>query len=159
MKTIIISQGNIVFVDDEDYNKLSVFKLSIWKQRNQAYACRELSRHISKKKTMVFMHHDIMGKPPRGLVTDHIDGNGLNNQKCNLRFVTIRQNVQNKHIIMASRFPGVTWSRSHNKWRSRIWISPHRIHLGYFNNELDAFNAYKKAVNNLGEEVIYNGTM
>ena len=106
------------------------------------------------------MHHAIMGKPPKGLMRDHIDGNTLNNQRYNLRFVTSRQNNQNrKNINKSSKYPGISWHKRDKIWQSRILINCKRKHLGYFNTEAEAFNAYKQAVEAIGETVLMNETM
>jgi len=144
MKGITLSKGMTALVDDEDYKSLSMHK---W--HAQKNGCYYAMRFIKKDKTLIQMHHAIIGKPPKGKVTDHIDGNGLNNQKANLRHVTPRENQQNRHHPKTSMFPGVNWSKANKKWRSQIRIMGKRKHLGMFDNEIDASNAYKNAVNNL----------
>jgi transcription initiation factor TFIID subunit TAF12 len=89
------------------------------------------------------------------MVVDHINGNGLDNRKENLRFVTRRQNMQNRHIITnSSKYPGVSWHDSNQKWQARIRIGDKEKYLGVFATEKAAFTAYKEAVNLIGEQVI-----
>lgn len=92
---------------------------------------------------------------PRKYQIDHIDGNGLNNTRDNLRIVSCRQNNQNRHISKSSKYPGVSFNKFRGKWHAYIRVGKKRKHLGYFNTEEEAFNVYKHAVKDLtGENVI-----
>ena len=77
---------------------------------------------------------------------DHGDGNGLNNQRGNLRSATPSQNQHNRHkrVGCSSKFKGVCWSRYHNKRCAKIKIHNHQHHLGYFTIEEDAAAAYER---------------
>ena len=100
------------------------------------------------------MHIEIMGKKP-GYVIDHKDGDGLNNQRNNLRHVTFRQNLQNRHAPKIHKYPGVGFHKPTQKWHARITINRSVKSLGYYNNEFDAFEAYRNTVKELtGEDVI-----
>lgn len=138
MKQISLTQGKVALVDDEDYERLNRFKWYAQKARNTFYAFRMLGRG-----KMVLMHRDILNTP-EGMVPDHIDGNGLNNQKSNIRIVTVRQNAQNLHIKKSSRYPGV--SPQNKAWRARIKINGLNIELGMFPTEEEAHEAYLKAI-------------
>ena len=88
---------------------------------------------------------------------DHIDGNGLNNHKSNLRFVTRRQNMQNavnSKVKRTSRFPGVSYDSRRDKWKAYIKVSGKHIDIGRFDSEDMAFSAYKNYVKSLGENVL-----
>ena len=101
------------------------------------------------------MHHEILGYPLQSFMTDHKNGRGLDNQRHNLRFVTNRQNCQNKrNMTKVSQYPGVSWHGQSGKWRARIWINNVSKHLGLFVTEIKAFEAYCDATHNLGETVI-----
>jgi len=128
-------------VDDEDYDMLNKYKWHTKQSHNTLYAVRKPRNSYSR-----FMHRTIIDVP-EGMETDHIDGNGLNNQKKNLRIVTHRENGQNRHQIKekTSRFTGVDWYKSRGKWRAQIRIRGRPKHLGYFVCEEDARMAYAKA--------------
>jgi hypothetical protein len=153
MREIRLTQGKVALVDDDDFEALNKFKWYASKDKNTHYADRH-STYVDGKRKTIRMHCEIIGALS-GLVTDHIDGNGLNNQKSNLRIVTIRQNCQNKKgIIKSSEYPGVRWRNNRNKWEAGIKLSGKDKFLGHFISETEAFDAYRKAVETIGESVI-----
>lgn len=154
MKKIQLTQGKVALVDDEDFERLNQFKWCVYRYGHLFYAGRAKSVG-RKKQTTIRMHHEIIGKPSEGFETDHEDGNGLNNQRYNLRHVTHRQNCQNyKNIVKTSKYPGVSWFKQTKKWVAKIKINGVQKHLGYFVSEIEAFNTYCSAVECLGQTVI-----
>ena len=128
----------IIMVDDEDYYWLRKYFWRVRKQGNTSYAYRKAyGKYFNWN-----MSWDIMSRPSKGYVIDHIDGNGLNNQRYNLRLITARQNSQNKHSKRTSNYPGVYLSK-HGKWIARIIVLKESFYLGSFNTELKAFEKYK----------------
>jgi hypothetical protein len=93
----------------------------------------------------VKMHRLIMN-PPEGMHVDHINGDGLDNRRENLRIVTPQQNCANsrKTIMGQSRFKGVAWCAGANKWRAYIAVDRKQQHLGLFADEIAAAEAYDK---------------
>jgi hypothetical protein len=90
------------------------------------------------------MHRLIMGAEP-GQEIDHINGNGLDNRKENLRVATRKENQQNRHITWGnSTYKGVYWEKQKNKWRARIFVSGKCVHLGFFLTEKEAAVAYNQ---------------
>lgn len=151
MKEIKLTQGKVALVDDEDFEYLNQWKWFAHKEGRTYYAHREI--HTEKcKRYILKMHHVITGIPPANLLCDHRDGNGLNNQRNNLRLVTKRQNAQNLQYSKSSQYPGVCKYR--NGWITRIRINGKRKYLGGFKTEIEAFNAYKNAVEKIGEKVL-----
>lgn len=150
MKEIPLTQGKFALVDDDDYDWLNQWKWYANKGGNTFYACRH-PNVASGKRTIITMHVDIMGKK-EGLVTDHINGNGLDNRRINLRHVTHRQNLQNRHGERSSKYPGVQWKKIQGGfWTAQFRHKEKCKHLGCFSDELDAYNAYCKAISELGE--------
>jgi len=145
MKEIPLTQGKIAIVDDSDYQSLSKHKWYAHHHRNTFYARR---KEIGGK--AIEMHHAIIGKPLPGKVTDHYDGNGLNNRRDNLRYVTIRENSQNRHHPKESRFPGVALHKQSGLWMAQIVINGTKRYLGIRKNEEDAAFLYRNAINALG---------
>lgn len=145
----------VALVDDEDFEYLNQFKWHANKKKNTIYASR--NAYVNNKKVCVYMQWDIIGRTN----IDHVDLNGLNNQKCNLRACTHQQNSMNMapRKNSFSKYKGVSWSKWANKWRSKIGFNKKTIHLGYFKSELEAAKAYdNKAVELFGEFANINFT-
>ena len=154
MKKIELTQGQVALVDDEDYERLNQFKWYVAKVRNSRYARRHFCG-LQGKKAIKAMHHEIMGMPPQKLMMDHVNGDGLDNRRENLRFVSRRQNAQNRVFWKStSEYPGVSWYPRYKKWVARIQVNYKQKNLGYFVNEREAFDAYKQAVEAINEIVL-----
>lgn len=144
MKEIELTQGRVALVDDEDFEELNRFKWFAHRWRHGWYAKRNLQR-VEGKRPFLSMHCQIMGKIS-GLEMDHRDGNGLNNQKDNLRFATRSQNMANrKPSPKSSKYKGVSWDTNKKKWVSCLRKNKISRHLGYFLNEINAALAYDEA--------------
>ena len=143
MKEIKLTQDKIALVDDEDFEYLNQFKWYAGKSINTFYACRRLG------KTEIRMHREIMKTQLEnniGKLIDHKDGNGLNNQKNNLRTCTISENNKNRHTINnSSGYLGVSLSKRRKKWLAQIKNNKKVIYLGYFKDKKDAAKAYNEA--------------
>jgi hypothetical protein len=101
----------------------------------------------------VYMHRLIAGAA-KGFDVDHIDGNGLNNRRNNLRVCTHAQNIANQRISRAntSGFKGVSWDKRRGAWEAHIKFQQKKRFLGYFSDKADAARAYNaKAVELFGE--------
>lgn len=156
MKEIILNKINakssnykkyIAFVDDEDFEKVNQYEWYANKNKHTFYA-----RTLINGKA-IQMHNFIMnGKP-----IDHIDHDGLNNQKSNLRMATYSQNNMNKipKVNGSSKFKGVTWYKEGNKWLAHIGINKKQINLGYFVSEIEAAQAYNNKARELFGEFAY----
>ena len=132
-KTIPLTRDTVAIVDAEDHDVL----VNIGKWHNlRGYAvhgwggCR------------VYMHRFVIGTPP-DMITDHINGNGLDNRKCNLRIATTRQNRHNSQRRSKSGYKGVYLR--YGKWVSSIKDRNKQLHLGVFENQGDAARAYDEA--------------
>jgi hypothetical protein len=144
MREIPLTDGKFAIVDDKDFEWLSRWDWFVKKDSRTYYARRQSSRTLGKPLT-ISMHALILGKIP-GYQIDHINGDGLDNRRCNLRHVTHRQNCQNIHTPKYSKYPGVTWSKNKQKWQADMWVNKRKTTLGRFKNEHDAFMAYYKAI-------------
>ena len=151
MKEILLTQGKITLVDDEDYDFLMQWKWSLVKGNRTLYAQRKTGFRHQKNKN-IWMHRLILNVPD-GKQTDHIDHNGLNNQKSNLRICNNSQNQINKRIIKKgkSKYTGVTFVK--NKYIvAQISVEHKHINLGYFKTEELAAKAYDEAANRMHGE-------
>ena len=93
----------------------------------------------------------------KDLFVDHIDHNGLNNQKYNLRIATHSQNCQNRRPCKnsSSKYRGVCWHKKNKKWTAHIKIDKKTIYLGIFESEEDAAMAYDAKAKELHGEWTY----
>jgi len=97
------------------------------------------------------MHRQIINIP-QGLVCDHINRNGLDNRKANLRPATVSQNLCNRpkrKTKTRSIYKGLEWDKLQNKWKARIQFNNRQIYLGSFAAEADAAKAYDNAAHRL----------
>lgn len=143
MKKIKLTQGKFVLVDDQDYRVLNKYRWYPIQGGDTFYAIRNSSM-IKGKKTSIRMHREIMN-PPFNLEIDHIDGNGLNNQRKNLRIVNSSQNQHNskKPKHNTSGYKGISWNKEKKKFTAQIVINGKQIYLGSFSDIKKAHEAYK----------------
>lgn len=95
MKQIPLSQGFFALVDDEDFEVLNNFKWSVADCGHKRKS-RKLYARLRRGRRQIYMHRELFAEIPPGYVVDHIDGNGLNNQKENLRLLTHQENCSLK---------------------------------------------------------------
>lgn len=158
MKTVPLSgkkaAGRVACVDDEDYKFVMQYRWRVSERaatattrRRGPYAVTTI-REVGHPPRTVGMHRLLTGWP----LTDHIDHDGLNNQRYNLREATRRQNVQNSRgrIVKASRYKGVLWCRRRRMWEARIGLGDrkHRSLL-FTGNQIEAAYAYDAAAREL----------
>jgi hypothetical protein len=155
MKEIKLTQNQIAFVDDEDYDFLLQWKwCSYFSPITKTYYAIRNSRINEKiKRINIYMHREIM-ETNKILFCDHINHDTLNNQKYNLRNCIFINNMQNKKLYKNSTtlYKGVIFDKETGKYRSRIGIDNRKIHIGRFSSAIDAAMAYdKKAIELYGE--------
>ena len=140
-RRIPLTRGRYAIVDCADYAHLSYFKWHLFDSGNNLYAVR------THRRRNIFMHRFIMN-PPTGSIVDHINRNGLDNRRSNLRIVTNRQNCWNSSRginVGSSKYKGVRWCSKDGKWRSNIRHNGRKVHLGNFDDETSAARAYDAA--------------
>jgi hypothetical protein len=135
----------MALVDDEDADLADV-RWNAARDRNTFYARRNTARY--GKRTTEYMHRVIMsrmlGRPlQRHEQVDHVDHDGLNNRRSNLRLASNRENLCNRRPGASSKYPGV--SRKGGKWEARIRCGGRQKRLGYFTSESEAAEAYRLA--------------
>lgn len=145
MREILLTQGKVVLVSDEDYEELNKHKWYAYKCANTFYAQRTLTIGVGKYRTVRM--HSIVMKTPKRMETDHINGNGLDNRRENLRVCTRSENLMNQKrgINNTSGYKGVSWHKGTEKWQSKIAAKGKRIYLGLFKEKEEAHKAYCEA--------------
>lgn len=144
MKEIILTKGKVALVDDEDFDSLS--KTSWYahssKYGRTGYTARGTMKNYKNK--LFLMHRQILGLSNPKISVDHIDGNGLNNQKSNLRICTHGENMRNtrKRVNCSSRFKGISWNKDRKKWDVRANLNKKVYRVGRYDNEVEAALAY-----------------
>lgn len=163
MKTVQLygkkAAGRVALVDDHDYELVDQHRWRIFEEKRPGrphgpYAIANIRRSDGCMTTLR-MHCLIMGTT--GI--DHRDGNGLNNQRYNLRVATAVQNHANMRPRRTgtSRFKGVSWSSSQQKGYADIQVNRIRYRLGCFSDEEDAARAYDAvAAREQGEFAVLN---
>lgn len=165
---IALSRGLVAVVDDGDYAYLSQWKWYAARQLNTYYAMRhQLGKN--GKRTTISMHQVILGTAP-GMHTDHIDGDGLNNTRNNLRICNASENARNRQAGRNNKsgYKGVFWNPQNKRWRAKITHMGKGIWLGSFGTPEEAAAAYDRAAiklhgefaspNMFGEEMRQGGS-
>lgn len=153
MKEIALTCGAVALVDDEDFERVNAYRwyLNIVNPSHRV--------QYARSGTVGHMHRFLLDAP-RGMDVDHINHDGLDNRRANLRLCTRADNIRNgrKHRNgKTSRFKGVSWSGWHHTWRATLMLRRRQLFLGYFANEIDAAHAYNRAAEaNFGEFACLN---
>jgi hypothetical protein len=142
MKEIKLSQGKVAMVDDSDYDYLMKWKWCAQKSKQTFYAVRNPN---------IKMHRVIMCTP-EDMQIDHINGNGLDNQKYNLRNCTPNQNRKNRKRRKngTSKYKGVCYHRGGIE--ASAWANNTKYIIGYFKTEEAAAMAYDEKAKELHGE-------
>jgi hypothetical protein len=115
---------------------------------------------VTSTSTTKIKMHQILLPQPDGLEPDHVDHNGLNNRRDNLRPASDSQNAQNRQKVerkTSSQYKGVAFSKGTKKYHAYIKINGKRKHLGCFTSEDDAAHSYNVAALELfGEFAVLN---
>ena len=156
-RQIELTQGKVALVDDEDYEWLSQWKWYAAPHRGTSYVHRNSPRPLRQ---CIHMHREILGlsvSPDDGVIVDHIDGNGLNNVRDNLRICSRQENLFNRapQSNNTSGYKGVSWMSSRNKWHVRIKAMGKDHYIGLFADLEEAARAYDDAAKKLHGEFAY----
>lgn len=142
---IPLTQGKVALVDDEDHALISQFKWYAHKQWEVWYARTRWPKWPIDKKT--YMHRMILNLSDPDQKVDHINHNGLDNRRENLRVCTQSENQRNsRKINRSSKYRGVSWRKREKKWQVIIRYSGKIKWLGYFESEIEAAKAYNEFI-------------
>lgn len=156
-------KGKFAQVDDEDYEELNQYTWWVKTVGTTIYAER-FEKLPNKKRKLLMMHRQLLNLKERFEIGDHIDHDGLNNQKNNLRKASVSENAKNRTSMKGSSSSYLGVSIRFNKvkyyskkedtyttyifgpfWRAAIKVFGKPVELGQFKNEIDAAKAYNEA--------------
>ena len=146
IKIIKLKKGRQTIIDSKDWNKV---KHLHWLYGiGNVYVGANIGGRKNHKQ--ILLHRFIMDTP-KGFHTDHINGDRLDNRRENLRICTPNQNQFNsrKWKKKSSKFKGVSWYKRDKCWRAYVNKNRQQFHLGYFQSEKDAGEAYNKKAKEL----------
>lgn len=149
-------KGMYALVDKEDVYKVSPGRWTVTSKGYTTYASGRLEGERSKR-----LLHRVILDPPPGMVIDHINGDGLDNRRSNLRITTQSGNMANARSLRgSSRFKGVSFAKGRGKWQAHIRLDGKSVSLGRFDSEEDAARAYDAAARDaFGEFALTNEEM
>lgn len=148
-----LNRGLVAVIDFSDFEKIREFKWSvILKKSGRKYVYRSSPRDKKGRRRSLYLSRELISPAPRQTV-DHVNGDTLDHRRKNLRPCTHRQNqrgFKKKSSGASSRYRGVTWSRSREKWVAQIQLDGKTYNLGGFFSELEAARAYDEAATRFG---------
>lgn len=141
---IKLTKNKYAIVDPQMHSLLNKYKwyASYCDHGDRYYARR--TEHSNGSAITERMHWYVIGKPLPGFVIDHINGDGLDNRRENLRVVTNSDNMINRYTHRAGKLYGTYFNKQRKKWEAKITINKKRKIIGFYNTELEAHLAYKK---------------
>ena len=138
-----LTKGQYAIIDACDYEVVSkhVWHAVYVESIQGYYAATNINFGI--KRRPIPMHRMIMNAPDDRLI-DHINGNGLDERRENLRECSYSENVRNSKISKNNKsgFKGVNWSNVMKKWEAKIMVNRKKIHLGYYDTPEEAHESY-----------------
>lgn len=134
-----------ILIDDEDWDMVSQYRWNVAIKKGTPYIQSSVKNEDGDKITKQLAREIL--NAPKGTIVDHKDGNTLDNRKQNLRLSDQRTNAQNmrSNINSTSKYKGVSWNKDRNKWRAVLKYNDKQVHIGRFNTEEEAAQAYNKA--------------
>jgi hypothetical protein len=143
-RLIPLTKGKFAKVSPRDYPVMMKYKWCARRTPQTFYA--SFYRNKNGRQKIVSMHNLIM-TPPAGFIVDHIDGDGLNNCRPNLRLATPAQNSRNTRAKVngISKYKGVCPEKRRKCWRATLTVDGKQIHVGQFKSEIEAAKAYDVA--------------
>ena len=168
-KTLIIespTHGTFkVLYDAEDEDKINKHNWSVNKDDHRFYVVTSMPHpdggitRTGRRRQATLKMHRLVADTPKGMVTDHINGDGLDNRKQNLRICTNAENSRNrgKSKTSTSGYKGVYWNKRDKLWYVHIGHNKKLLYLGCFKDKKEAAKAYdRKAIELHGEFAKFN---
>lgn len=140
---LALTKGMVALVDHDDFHLVSEYNWYAHKGGSGVYAATTVTE-LDGKRLMIRMHRLILGTTDSKIYVDHINGDGLDNRRSNLRVCSHADNVKNRRNQQnnQSGFKGVSWHTTNKRWQAQIRSNGKRTHLGYYSSPQDAHAAY-----------------
>jgi hypothetical protein len=144
---IHLNQGKVALLDDEDARWATYAWSAVRGPRDTTWYAVHAGARTSAGRPHLRLHRAILGVTGPRVRVDHINGNGLDNRRANLRIATNGQNMANRkpNRGTASGFKGVHWHPQRRKWQARVQALGIRRSLGLFDTAAEAARAYDVA--------------
>lgn len=148
-RSIELSRGFVAIVDSDMYDYLNQWKWYARQGRHTWYAARKTMKKMPdgtwRHDKLIHMHR-VVNNTPQSMITDHINGNGLDNRRGNLRSTTVSGNNLNSKIRSDNKsgHKGIAWHKQRKKWRVYISDNGKHRHIGLFDTLDDAIEARKQ---------------
>ncbi len=163
MIEVALNNEKSALIDDDDFIRVAGYLgysgwYAYYDRKGKNWYAVTNARHPDGTYTQIRMHRLIMNAED-GQEVDHINHDGLDNRKDNLRIADRGQNSANRRIAVnnSSGYKGVYWQKERGKWRAHIRKDKKNIHLGYFDSVVKAAIAYDEAARELfGEFALLN---
>lgn len=139
-----LSRGLYAIIDALDVALVSAHTWhAITPSRTRWYAA---TNRPSPERGQIYMHRLLMAAPS-GIEVDHVNGDGLDNRRANLRLATRQENAANARMMRnnTSGYCGVSWAKGSRKWAAYIRVHCRKVHLGLFETPIQAAAAYNEA--------------
>ena len=158
---------HITIVDKEDWERLKEYRWALDVQAHAIYAHTNIPHPDGgwyyppngkrRRRSLTVRMHRLITNAPKGMVADHINHNGLDNRKSNLRVCTNAENMRNQHSQKGgtSIYKGVCWHKASGKWYAQIKFKGKTIHIGLFTDKEEAARAYDAKAKELFGEYAY----
>ena len=146
-RRIPVTLGQYAIVDPEDYERINKYKWNAYRGYSSYYSKRKIYNRKNGSERTIYMHRYIMNAPEE-MVVDHINHNGLDNRKVNLRLATRAENARYARKTknkFSSDYKGVHYIKKVNRWRTTITFEDKMIYVGQFRDEESAGKAYDRA--------------
>lgn len=147
---ISLSQSQWAIVDLDDVAIVAGRHWHVWKKPGKTHYAHSNARNVDGRRTTIQMHRVLLDSP-FGTLTDHRDGNGLNNRRSNLRICSGAENSRNRKSRTTSKYglKGVCWIERNRKFSASIKKCGRGKHLGYFDSAEEAHRAYVSAASEM----------
>lgn len=144
MPQIELPNGSVTLVDAELIPIISAYKWHPAGSAGGGFYARTNMKCLNGKSRPVMLHHVVIGFPLNKLQVDHINGDKLDNRRCNLRVVTPRQNIVNRcrHKNNHTGYKGVSFNKNKGKYSVQLGTVPKKKYIGLYDDKDTAAKAY-----------------